>query len=123
MSDEQKKQEQQQPTAAPPDADAGYETRDASSRGIAIGMVIGVIVIVISIIGVREFYITTREQIRQENVLSRMDPRLRELQNRETRILTSYEWVDSTKGIVRIPVERAMELMVEEAYRERQSGR
>ncbi len=39
---------------------------------------------------------------------------LRELRARETAAATSYGWVDQSKGVVRIPIERAMQLTVEE---------
>ena len=39
---------------------------------------------------------------------------LRELRAKETAAATSYGWVDQTKGVVRIPIERAMQLTVEE---------
>jgi len=37
---------------------------------------------------------------------------LRELRAKETAASTSYGWVDQTKGVVRIPIERAMQLTV-----------
>jgi hypothetical protein len=40
---------------------------------------------------------------------------LLELQAREEAILTGYGWINRDAGIVRIPIERAMELMAEEA--------
>lgn len=37
------------------------------------------------------------------------------LQEREEEILNSYEWVDQDAGQVRIPIERAIELLAEDA--------
>jgi hypothetical protein len=39
---------------------------------------------------------------------------LEELRAREDAMLNSYDWVDREAGVVRIPIERAMELVVEE---------
>jgi hypothetical protein len=39
------------------------------------------------------------------------------LRKKETAVLEAYEWVDRSKGIVRIPIERAMQLLVEEKGR------
>lgn len=39
---------------------------------------------------------------------------LRELQKSAQTTLTTYDWVDEQKGIVRIPIDRAMELVSEE---------
>ncbi len=110
------------PTAAPPDAPpAGYEKRDASARGIVIGLVVGVLVMVVALVALDQLYITTREEVEQENVRSRVDPRLQELHARETRQLTTYGVVDGEKGIVHIPIDRAMKLMVEEAYQKQKA--
>ena len=45
-----------------------------------------------------------------------VDPRqqLLDLRADEERILTSYGWVDQTNGLTRIPIERAMEMLVEQ---------
>lgn len=42
---------------------------------------------------------------------------LRELRADEAERLGGYAWVDKGKGVVRIPVDRAMELLVEEAQK------
>jgi len=39
---------------------------------------------------------------------------LRELRAKETAAATTYGWVDQPKGVVRIPIERAMQLTVED---------
>jgi hypothetical protein len=39
---------------------------------------------------------------------------LRELRAKETAAATTYGWVDQTKGVVRVPIERAMQLTVED---------
>jgi hypothetical protein len=36
-----------------------------------------------------------------------------ELRNREDEILRNYGWVDRNAGVVRLPIDRAMELIVE----------
>jgi acetyl-CoA carboxylase carboxyltransferase component len=45
-----------------------------------------------------------------------------ELRKQEQEELTSYSWMNQDKGIVRIPMERAMELTVEE-YQEPEAAR
>jgi hypothetical protein len=46
-----------------------------------------------------------------------MPAELRDLRAQEDTLLTKYGWVDKEKGIVRIPVERARELLVREGRR------
>lgn len=38
------------------------------------------------------------------------------LRAQEERILTTYAWVDEAAGIARVPVDRAMDLLVEEGF-------
>lgn len=44
---------------------------------------------------------------------------LRELRAKEVAGATTYGWVDQPKGVVRIPIERAMQLTVEELKTEK----
>ena len=39
----------------------------------------------------------------------------------QTRLVGAYEWINQEEGVVRIPVERAMELAVEELAREQKA--
>jgi hypothetical protein len=48
---------------------------------------------------------------------------LKQFRESEEALLHSYGWVDSEKGIVRIPVERAMELVAKEGLPSRKEGR
>ena len=44
-----------------------------------------------------------------------------EVRAEQTRLVNSYEWVNQPEGVVRIPVDRAVELTVEELRKEQQS--
>ena len=46
---------------------------------------------------------------------------LRELRAREDQALNSYQWVDRSAGVVRIPIAEAMKLTVERGFPVRQS--
>jgi hypothetical protein len=47
---------------------------------------------------------------------------LKEFRAGEDSILNSYAWVDPDKGVVRIPVDRAMELVTKEGLPSRKEG-
>jgi hypothetical protein len=47
---------------------------------------------------------------------------LEEVEAEEARLLGSYEWMDREAGVVRIPIERAMELVILEAGRQVEQG-
>ena len=100
-----------------PPADAGYEKSDTKGKPVFIGLIVAVLILVVIIIGLSNLYTVTQEEIVYQNVLSQKNPRLGEIQAEETRILTTYAYVDSAADVVRIPIDRAMELMVNEAHR------
>jgi hypothetical protein len=49
-------------------------------------------------------------------------PDLKTVRAAEEHILTSYDWVDRGKGVVRIPIDRAMDLLVERGLPARQAA-
>jgi hypothetical protein len=48
---------------------------------------------------------------------------LKAVRREEEQVLDSYAWVDKARGIVRIPVARAMELVAKEGLPSRAAGR
>lgn len=57
------------------------------------------------------FGIQIRKQV-SEKVLSAGSPQLRDLQAKEQASLGKYQWVDKQAGVVRVPVDRAKELVL-----------
>jgi hypothetical protein len=51
-----------------------------------------------------------------------VSPQAQELRAKEQRFLTTYEWVDQTTGVARIPLDRALELIAENGLPETISG-
>jgi hypothetical protein len=118
---------------APPDVAKGHETRDISTRVVvifAIALIVGgVIVHGLIWLLYAQFARAAAIAYPQEYPMARVgapqpppEPRLQtrpreELQRmraEEDRILGSYGWVDAQRGVVRIPIERAMEMVVDE---------
>jgi hypothetical protein len=115
-----------------PDGKAGYERRDASRRLVVIvgiGMVVitaAAMVLMFGLLGSLE-----RSEIRSQpepislaagdadvrppapRLTANPGVDLSAMRAREKEVLTSYGWVDREKGVVRIPMERAMELIIE----------
>jgi hypothetical protein len=50
-----------------------------------------------------------------QNRIAERKKALVEIRNAETESLNNYGWVDQGKGIVRLPISRAMELMLQES--------
>jgi hypothetical protein len=72
-------------------------------------------VVAVMLIWLHSWFFVVRNDVVQDRVLSVQDPRLQELRAVETEELTTYGWVDEEQGVVRIPIDRAMDLLVKEA--------
>ncbi len=102
-------------------ANAGYERRDVNIPWALIVTAVIVIGIILSVAFVDEIFVATKEQAIQEYQLVPENTMLRELRARETEVLGGYKLLDSQQGIYRIPIERAMQLLAEEAYASQRS--
>ena len=99
----------------------GYEKSDVSVGKVLLYGIIGTLVVVVVVIFVMDFYISTQEELVYEAVLSPESASLRELRAREIEVLNTYELLDSAAGTYRIPIDRAMTLIAAEDARERDS--
>jgi len=70
-------------------------------------------------IGVQFYYDRYREQQVYESVLAPESNQLRDLRAKEDQELHSYGYADKPAGKVRLPIERAMELVAQEARENR----
>jgi hypothetical protein len=113
----------------------GHERRDVSFRPLVYAGIGLVIVLVLTVFGMERLfdYLAARAARRSEPASPLAaagrqpppEPRLQTepiqdlaaLRAREEATLGSYGWVDRQAGIVRIPITRAMELLVERAAR------
>ncbi|MGA3185608.1 MAG: hypothetical protein ABSF22_00730 [Bryobacteraceae bacterium] len=60
---------------------------------------------------------TTRQQFpSQPRIEEHPDVELRHLHSREDTILSTYGWIDKKSGVVRIPIDRAIELQLERGF-------
>jgi hypothetical protein len=105
----------------------GYEERDVNVRSLwifAAGLTVSVIVVIFLISGMMD-YLTRHfadiptsalapPSLAPQPVLQTNPPvDLRRYEDEQERILSTYGWVDREAGTVHIPIERAMQLMVE----------
>ena len=114
--------------------DVSYEPKDVNPRSIAI-FAIGLLVVIVAAMGLVWWILTSLdnrtedEQAGQSVVVEvppapRLQPnpvdqipperQLELLRTYEEETLNSYGWVDKEAGIVRIPIDQAMKLVVEE---------
>lgn len=50
----------------------------------------------------------------EEDIVEQRFANLAEVQAGQKKLISSYEWVDKEKGVVRIPIEQSMRIVVEE---------
>ena len=95
---------------------SGYEKKDINViRVIGIGITV-IVLIVLAIVLLDEYFISAREKLMYEVVLRPESTKLRELRAREIEELNSYKLLDAGKDIYRIPIERAMKILAEKEY-------
>lgn len=103
--------------------DSGYEKRDINLRMIFVVGAVIISVIAVFLVILKDVFVLKKEQMMYDYVLMPESAPLRDLRAREMEMLTTYKLLDPVKGVYRIPVSRALELMADEAYRDQQKGR
>jgi hypothetical protein len=101
----------------PHSEDQGYEKKDINILLVAGTAAAVLLILIIVVIMLSDFFVAEKEKIIYEQTLGPESGLLLQLRAREDSILTTYKLLDTTKQIYRIPIDRAMELMVLEANR------
>lgn len=74
-------------------------------------VVIAALVIVL-VLGTREYFLQVFDSEHRAKIESPVSSQLLALRNKEQARLTKYQWVDKEKGVVRIPIDKAKELVL-----------
>jgi len=93
---------------------AGYEKKDVNVPMLLWISAAIVLIVVVSVIEVDQYVTLQNEKATYELRLKPDNPQLLELRALEERELGAVKVVDSIKGIYQIPIDRAMELVVEQ---------
>ncbi len=88
------------------------ERGDPDYKAIFVVAAIGVISVVAIVVGLQAFYYA--EERRHEEAKYVPPVALENYRAEQDALLTSYGWVSEADGVVQIPIDRAMELIVEE---------
>ena len=88
--------------------------QDTNTTVIAVAGLVGAVLLVIALVWLKSYFFLVRNQVEEKQVLTVDNPKLKDLHAREHEELTTYGWVDKEAGTVRIPIERAMELVAAE---------
>jgi stringent starvation protein B len=93
----------------------GFNRDEPRAKSILILAIVSVILLIVVIVGVSAYFQYIYQDAVFEKVLSAPGEQLKALRDRENAQLTQYSYTDKQKGLVRIPVDRAMELFAQEA--------
>lgn len=98
-----------------PDHPSGYEKRDANVLGITIVAVAVVVLVVLFVVWLDDYFVHTREELTYEMSLKPVSPERLELEARDDSLLSTYGvTADTAEVTYRIPIEAAMKLVAAE---------
>lgn len=90
---------------------------DLNIPGIVVSGLLLVLLVVAAVMGLQGMYYGVTESQRQVKVVDQIPVSFKNLQYEQQTRMNSYEWVDKNNGIVNIPIEMAMELVVDDIGR------
>ena len=97
-----------------PTQELGYD-RSEPLTGPILANIVGIVVILAVVIaGVTFYFNTYRDRIIEETQLTPVSQDLLDLRAKEDQLLNSYGIADKAAGTVRLPIARAMELVIAE---------
>ncbi|MBX9604408.1 MAG: hypothetical protein K2X35_25635 [Bryobacteraceae bacterium] len=103
------------PPVAEFQADIDFDRSEPQTRGIFVFTVATVLFLVLTMAGIGWFFGDKFMAVYEREVLEAGSEVFDQVRARDTRNLTTYGYVDESKGKVRIPIDRAMELLAAEA--------
>src|SRR5271157_4352613 len=88
--------------------------KNTQKNRVSLSVIITSLVMMLLFVGLAAFLISQRENIPtvDEQTAEVRLKNLAELNAENQRVLTQYRWVDKSKGVVGIPIDRAMELVL-----------
>lgn len=98
-----------------PDILDGYEPEGINSKAIAWTVIGGLVIILAGVFFVRQFSLLEFQQAKIDATTLTGYPTLTETTEEALRTLSKYEVIDFEASTYRIPIDRAMELLVAEA--------
>ncbi len=103
------------PAKKPVNAELGYDRSEPLTIPILLNIVGIVVILAVVIAGVTFYFNAYRNRIIVETQLTPVSQDLLDLRAKEDQLLNSYGIADKAAGTVRVPVSRAMELVIADA--------
>lgn len=93
----------------------GYERTEPNAVKVAITTAVIVFTIIASCYSVYYWYVGQLEATRHAEVEVPIWQELKDVRSAETERLTQYKYIDKVQGSVQLPIERSMELLIQES--------
>jgi hypothetical protein len=93
------------------------EQPDPSAKTIIYVGIVGTVAVFLTVIVLQIVFYQSQEMETYRKVISVAPEELQRLQAQQLAEINSYGWVDEGQGVTRVPIERAMELVVAEGER------
>lgn len=93
----------------------GYQPGEPKTWLIAVWGAGSIVMLALLVLGIQFYFDRVQEQQVYQKQLEPVSNDLLSLRAREDAQLHAYAYIDRNRGIVRIPIERAMELLAQEA--------
>jgi hypothetical protein len=100
--------------AQTPTPEQGYDTRDARAGLVAFWSGLTMVLLLVFVVGTYWLYQVYFEEVEQEVYGGVTSKELIAIREREDAHLYKYALIDKTKGVVRIPIDRAIEILAGE---------
>jgi hypothetical protein len=97
------------------EASEGFDRTEPSTPAVWAFTIGSIIILVVVIIALQQYFISIWNNAVYEKVLAAPSQELQNTLNQNSYDLTHYSYVDKSKGVVRIPLERAEELVLQDA--------
>jgi hypothetical protein len=99
----------------PADPHEGFDRAEPSAGAITAFMIGSLILLVLTILAIQQYFDHIWNEAVYEKVLAPPSEQLREVRGRDDWNLTHYMYMDKPSGQVRIPIDKAMELNLQDA--------
>ncbi len=98
---------------------SGYEEKDVNVRKVFIYGLAGILILIVLLVIMNEIFIASTDSHIYQSVLVPESPELREIRAQELKMLQGFRVIDEQQGVYQIPIERAMEIIADEAFQKR----
>ncbi len=97
------------------DASEGFDRTEPAAPSVWAFTIGSIVILVVVIFALQQYFYKIWDDAVQEKVLAAPSQELQDQRNRDDYALTHYSYQDKSKGVVRIPLDQAEQLVLQDA--------